>query len=86
MKRRVLTALDLAAYLKKELIDRNFKLKGKSEINVFATEVPERYKIKRELLFKKGWRIGNYGDLWRFIVMPTSKKEHIIALLNELDK
>ncbi|MHA1686811.1 MAG: tyrosine decarboxylase MfnA [Candidatus Heimdallarchaeaceae archaeon] len=86
IKQRAMKSLNNAKYLKSELEKRGFEIMGKAELNVFSCLPPEEYANKRSIIFKKGWRIGNYGDLWRFVVMPTINKENIDNFLGFLDK
>lgn len=85
LKKRAKHSLQNAQYLKSELAKRGFEIKGKAELNVIACLPPEKYADKRNLIFRNGWRIGNYGKLWRFVIMPTIEKEHLESFLYFLD-
>ena len=84
LRERVVNNLKLKEYLKEELEKLGFQMKGKCQINVLAAKPPYELENRREYLFEKGWRIGKYQDVWRFILMPTATKEHIDLLLDEL--
>ncbi len=86
LKKRMIKAFNNTQFLKRELLNRKFDIKGKVQLNVIAAmPTLPKYESKRTELFRKGWRIGKYGKLWRFVVMPTVIKENIVELLRELD-
>ncbi|MHA1400370.1 MAG: tyrosine decarboxylase MfnA [Candidatus Heimdallarchaeaceae archaeon] len=86
LENRIGKALANTQYLKEGLERRGFEIKGKARLNVIAAKPPEELEQKRNELFRRGWRIGRYGDLWRFVVMPTAKREDVTRLLLEIDK
>jgi len=86
LKKRMKSAFENKDYLKQRLEELGFEVLGKAQLNVLAAKPPDNMRKRRNELFKKGWRIGKYGDLWRFVVMPTIRREYINELISVLEE
>ena len=75
----------IADYLKEKLVERGCSILGKGKLNVFSVRVPENMKKHFSDIYKSGWRIGKYEDLWRFVITPNHEIEDLNLLLNKLD-
>ena len=85
IKERVRKALYNADYLKEKLVERGCIILGKGKLNVFSVRVPENMKKHFSDIYKSGWRIGKFEDLWRFVIMPNHEIKDLNLLLNKLD-